>query len=91
MTPPLLCTGALRRRCRACPDGGRAVNGFANARVGAAPTQVAGHRRVDVRVGRTRLRGQQCRGRHDLTRLAVPALGHVELLPCLLQRMRTVG
>ena len=34
---------------------------------------------------------QQCRGRHDLTRLAITALRHVERFPRLLKRVAAVG
>ena len=68
----------------------RAVDGRADALVGAAAADVAGHRGVDVGVGGLRLRGEQRRGRHDLAGLAVAALRHVELDPGLLHRMAAV-
>src|SRR2546427_13173701 len=54
----------------------RAMDGGADALVGAAAADV-GHRRVDVGVAGPRLLRQQRRGRHDLTRLTVPALRDV--------------
>ena len=47
---------------------------FANADIGAAAADVAGHRIVDVGVGRMRIACEQRRRRHDLARLAVAAL-----------------
>ena len=56
-----------------------------------APADVAGHRVVNVAVGRVRVVGEKRRGRHDLPGLAVAALGDVELAPRLLQGMGPVG
>src|SRR5688572_3113431 len=90
--PPLFRGRAGRsgfRRARG-RHGRRAVNGLADAHVGAAPAEIAVHRRVDVVVrGLRRFRQQRC-GRHDLTRLAVAALWDVELRPRALQGMRSV-
>src|SRR5471030_660980 len=59
--------------------------------VSAAAADVAGQRLIDVAVGGFGdLRQQGC-GRHDLPRLAVTALHHVQLSPGLLHRVRTVG
>ena len=69
----------------------RVVNGFADAQIGAAAADVAVHRRVDLGVGRRRVAGEERRGGHQLTGLAVAALRHVELQPRLLQRMRAIG
>src|SRR5262245_12097299 len=53
----------------------------ADTRVGAAATDVARHRGVDVRIARLPVGGEQRARRHDLARLAVPALRHVERAP----------
>src|SRR5262245_26184294 len=66
---------------------GRLVHGRSDALVRPAPTDV-GDRLVDVLVGRLWILLEQ-RGRgHDLTRLAVATLGHVERGPGFLNRMR---
>ena len=58
----------------------------ADALVGAASANV-GHRLVDVSVRWPWCLLEQCCGRHDLARLAIPALWHVEGQPCLLDGM----
>src|SRR6185312_5815648 len=63
----------------------RAVDRAADAIVGAAAADVAGHRAIDVLVGRLRVGGEERRGRHDLSRLTVAALRDVLLHPSLLQ------
>src|SRR6185295_8349166 len=70
---------------------GREVNGGTNALIGPAAAHVAGHRLVDVVVSGLRSSGQQCRGRHDLSRLTVAALHDVELEPGLLQSLSDRG
>ena len=62
------------------------MNRGANALVGAAAAQIAGHRRVDVGIRRLRGVRQQRRRRHDLAGLAA-ALRNVQLDPGLLNRM----
>src|SRR6202008_4485960 len=57
----------------------------ANARVGAAATDVAAHRVVDLLVGRLGGALEQRRGRHDLAGLAVTALGDTDVGPRRLQ------
>src|ERR1700755_3497228 len=52
--------------------------------IGAATADIAGHRHIDVRIARLRMRGKQRSGRHDLAGLAVAALHDVEIEPCLL-------
>src|SRR6185295_1542131 len=69
---------------------GREMHGFADALVGPAAADV-GHRRVDIGVGRLRLLLQQRDGGHDLARLAVAALRHIDRRPGFLHRMRGVG
>src|SRR2546421_1953671 len=65
----------------------RQVDCRANALVGAAAADVA-HRLVDLLIGRLGFFPQQRCRRHDLSRLAVAALRHVERRPGLLHRVR---
>src|SRR5262245_6787954 len=57
---------------------------FADAPVGPAAADVAGHRIVDVGIGGTRVAREQRRGGHDLARLAVAALHDLAVEPGLL-------
>src|SRR5262245_32753306 len=57
---------------------------FVNADIGPAAADVAGHRIVDFGISRMRVARKECRGRHDLARLAVPALWHLMIDPGLL-------
>ena len=66
------------------------MNCVTNALIGPAAAYIAGHRFVDVRVRRVRPLSQKRRGAHDLTRLAVAALGHILGDPCFLQRVTQV-
>src|SRR5262245_58284745 len=50
------------------------LDGFANAQIGSAATDVAGHGVVDVGIGGVLVACEQGCGRHDLARLAVAAL-----------------
>src|SRR5258708_27725228 len=59
---------------------GGLLDGRADARVGGAAADV-GHGRVDVGVGGLWLGRQERRRGHDLARLAIAALGDVELHP----------
>ena len=70
---------------------GRLAHGRADPGVGAAATEVAGERLIDLRVGRPGPLPQQRRGRHDLPGLAEAALRDAELHPRALQRVLTVG
>src|SRR3989442_11737508 len=54
----------------------RAMDGGADPLIGAAAADVR-HRGVDIGVARAAVLGEQCRGSHDLPRLAVAALRHV--------------
>src|SRR5712692_3795083 len=54
----------------------REMDGGADALIGPAAADVR-HGRIDVRVGGMRILREQSRGRHDLTRLTVPALRDV--------------
>src|SRR5438270_3234521 len=79
----------LRRFMSNLPSSGQ-VDRRADTLIGAAAADV-GHRLVDVLVGGLRVLLQKRRGRHDLSRLAVAALRHVECRPCLLHGMRAGG
>src|SRR5437588_11579199 len=78
-------------RLRMCISGLEVLRGFvdgrANTNVSGAPANVAGHRAIDVGVGRLRHLIQQRCGRHDLPRLAITALRHIEAHPGLLDRV----
>ncbi len=62
------------------------MNGLADAEIGAAPANVAGHRVVDIVVGGFRRFAQQDGGGHDLARLAITALRHILIDPGRLER-----
>jgi hypothetical protein len=64
---------------------------LADARIGAAPTEVPGHGGIDVRVARSRLGCEQRGRRHDLSRLTVAALRNVELDPGALHGVAAIG
>jgi len=51
-----------------------------------AATDISRHRGVNIGVGGPRCGRQQCHSRHDLARLAVPALNDIEIKPRLLDR-----
>src|SRR6202011_2203870 len=57
---------------------------FANADIGPAAADVAGHRVVDIGIGRMRVAGEERRSGHDLARLAVAALNDLPVEPGLL-------
>src|ERR1043165_7194109 len=58
-----------------------ALDPGADARIGPAATDVSRHGIVDSAVGRVGFGGEQRRSGHDLTGLAIAALGHLELDP----------
>src|SRR6266478_8374497 len=60
----------------------------ADSRIGAASTEVAAHRGVDVITRGVRVGLEQCNRGHDLPRLAVAALGHIVLDPSRLDGLR---
>src|SRR6202011_2233503 len=60
----------------------------ADSRIGAASTEVAAHRGVDVVTRGLRVGLEQCNRGHDLPRLAVAALGHIVLNPSRLDGLR---
>src|SRR5688572_31886054 len=70
---------------------GRTMDRLAYARIRSAAAEVAGHRAVDIGVRRLRVLLQQRGGGHDLTGLAVPALGYVHLDPRLLHRVAAIA
>src|ERR1700694_5521220 len=61
-----------------------ALDSVAYARIGATATDVPRHRAVDIAIRRVGLGGKQRRCGHDLARLAIAALRHVQLDPGLL-------
>src|SRR5262249_5464555 len=67
---------AASSRLTAC-----ALDGFADTHIGAATAYIAGHRGIDIGVVGMGDFGKQRRRRHDLTRLAVPALDHFKIEP----------
>ena len=60
---------------------GGEMHGGADAGVGAATAEVTGHGGVDFGVGRLGCFRQKRSGTHDLTGLAVAALGHIDFVP----------
>src|SRR2546422_813823 len=65
----------------------RALDPGADARIGPAATDVSGHGIVDIAIGRVGLSGEQRRCGHDLAGLAIAALRHLQLDPCLLDQV----
>src|SRR5262249_8995174 len=67
---------------RFCRESGRCfLDPSADPWIGAATADVPRHRIIDVRIARVGLCGEQCGGRHDLARLAIAALRHVQCEP----------
>src|SRR5258706_3176818 len=64
----------------------RALDSLADSHIGTATADVPGHRGVDIAVGRVGLGCEQRRRGHDLARLAVAALRHLQIDPGLLDR-----
>src|SRR5258706_8626209 len=60
-----------------------ALDSLADSHISAAATDVPGHGGVDIAIGRARLGGEQRRCGHDLAGLAITALRHVQVDPCL--------
>src|SRR5688572_13874796 len=73
VSPLLGCADARGLRRTVDCNARGALDGLADAEIGATPADVAGHRRGDLLVGRLRVLRQQGIGRHDLARLAVAA------------------
>src|SRR3989442_7809975 len=57
------------------------LHGVHDARIGRAPAQIPVHGLHDLFLGWVRGTGEERRCLHDLTRLTVPALGHLQLDP----------
>ena len=57
----------------------------------ATAAQIPVHSPIDIRIARIRRSCEQCRRRHDLAGLAVPALRDIRFDPCSLDRMIAVG
>src|SRR5262249_46975919 len=88
-----LCRGAYFSRQASLWSGrvaGRHVHGGSDALIGSTSADI-GHDLVDVLIGWFRRSLEQCSSSHDLSRLAIAALGHVDCRPCLLHGMRAVG
>src|SRR5262245_6010805 len=69
---------------RRCVKSRSLLDRLADADIGATATDVAGHRCIDVSVGRLGIGGEQRSRGHDLPRLTIAALDHLEIEPCLL-------
>ena len=69
---------------------GSVFDGSLDAAVSAATADVAAHGSVDVSIAGVLVAGQQSRSAHELTRLAVTALGHIVLDPGFLQGVAVV-
>jgi len=67
------------------------VDRLADADVRAAAADIAVHRSVDVLIGGLCIFGEQSRSGHHLPRLAIAALGDIELRPCELDGMGALG
>src|SRR5262245_3665114 len=65
----------------------RRFDGFADAQIGSAAADVAGHTRVDIAVRGVRQRVDKGDGGHDLTRLAEATLHDLQIEPCVLHRL----
>jgi hypothetical protein len=65
------------------------MHGLADALIGAATADI-GHRFIDVLVRRLGVFLEQRGSRHDLAGLAIAALGHIDLSPGLLHRVRGI-
>src|SRR5882724_8928904 len=63
------------------------VNRGADTGIGRAAANIAAHGAVDVGIGRRRVLLEQRRRRHDLTALAIAALGYLKLYPRGLDRL----
>src|SRR5467141_2168293 len=96
-SPPPSAALALRncRRERSTVMSGPFLGGvpdsLADSEIRTAATDVPRHRGVDIAVARVGLGGEQRRRGHDLARLAVAALRHLELDPGLLDLLAGGG
>jgi hypothetical protein len=71
--------------------GCRLLDGCSDAHVGGAAAQIARHGRVDIGVIGVRRARQERRGRHNLTRLTIAALHHIDIQPGLLNFLSARG
>jgi hypothetical protein len=60
------------------------LDGSTDARISAAAADIAGHGRINIAVAWIGIACQQARGGHDLPRLAIAALRHLQIDPGLL-------
>lgn len=67
------------------------MNCLSDAHVRPAAAEIAAHSGINFAVRRAWVFGEQRRGRHNLARLAITALRHVQVDPCFLQRVRAIG
>jgi hypothetical protein len=67
------------------------LNGGANPRIGPAATYVAGHGGIDSGIVGTGITYQKRGCRHDLTRLAIPALHNFKVQPGVLNLLASCG
>ena len=67
------------------------MNSFADARVGSAAAEISRHGVINVGIRWVCVHGEQRRGAHHLSRLAVTALRDLHLEPRALHGMREVG
>src|SRR4051794_21775047 len=70
---------------------GGAFDARADPHVRCATTEIPGHCAVDLSVVRMRVAFEKRGCSHQLARLTIPALRHIELAPGLLQRMLSRG
>src|SRR5258706_3004683 len=82
MSAPLLVVAGTPRRV---------LDSVANPHISAAATDVPGHGGIDIAIGGVGLGGEQRRCGHDLAGLAVTALRHLQLDPCLLDLLAGGG
>src|SRR5882672_8052430 len=82
------CMGSTRRTTRRQRRG--LVDSLPNADVRSAAAKISIHRRINVLIVRLGRFGEQRRGGHHLSRLAIAALRHVQIGPGELHRMRAV-
>ena len=66
------------------------MKSVANAEVGGASADIAGHRIINVCICWVSVLRKERRGRHDLPRLTVAALRDLFGDPCFLHRMKTI-
>src|SRR5262245_12610701 len=72
---------------RRCGKSRSLLDRLADADIGAAATDVAGHRCIDISIGGLGISGEQRSRGHDLPRLTITALDYLEIEPCLLKAL----